>query len=179
MDIKMYELATKMLQHKAKTKLVYLTTYLPESVIKDIYRRLHGEMPKQGLSPTDAKIFFKNNNMRRESNYLASLFSLDELTENNNELLDHEVAFKFLNAYESYLKYSKKQTIDVNRAWLMMLKLQEGELTFTYCSHCKTQYLEHYDIINNHTKECVYCEKLEQRHSEEMQRKSESNVSAA
>ena len=150
MDVKTYELATKLLQHKAKTKMVGLITGISDQMNREIYKSLHKSTPKQGQRPSDAKVFFKTTLIRADSNMLASLFVINGLTQMNDDAFN--VGHRFVVAYETYLQFCNNgynPRIDINRAWMMLLKLREGELTFRHCTHCGTKHLEHYDIIKS------------------------------
>lgn len=144
-------LAEKLIRLGARPPIVAQLCQLSRKQCIAFFKSVKGSPPKQGMLPHDHQWVIRST----FNNIHASLFLgiLDDI--GRRLLIPHSSANALVDAYSIYQSVASKIlakpeeispaaqqfTLDINRAWSLIIMFSVGDLAFNVCSHCRARYV--------------------------------------
>lgn len=167
-DLRLYQLAMRMLQHEARTRTIVKWTGVSGDRVAKLARELAGSNPSspvtrhRGRSPYQVGFFFRTANLAAQASVLACYCEqLDVLPREPGSIALRDFAClirgeHLCEAYEFYCASLMHPSISFEYAALLVTELARGEeLSLADCATCGARYLV--DRLGIPKPECTHC----------------------
>lgn len=128
------EFAKALLKHRAKTCIVEVSTGLPKSQIRKIYKTMFNESPKSGQMPQSI------DNMLTDIQYKFQIMIFYRIYKKmyGDDIFERLFTLEVLNAYEGYLQTvfnsSRITPLSFTHAWVFARLLRSGLVVTDLCA---------------------------------------------
>jgi hypothetical protein len=153
-----YSVAERLIQHRARTKLVNAITGVTEYEIKQLYAKIHNEAPKRGSSTSSLLFFFKSAAVKIETTLLAQCIKSQGLFNSDVDTFSLEFGELICEAFEMYSMMTDNHLLDFERCLVLINALHKKSIVLQECEHCKTHFTLAYEHATKHNCTCPFCQ---------------------
>lgn len=139
---------------RAGVRLTFVraTTGLPERLLRELWRDVHGEGPSSGRTYSDPRSGLRTGKQRQEASIFANLYFAGG---ENREVKSLE-ARRFIQAWQQYLEIIPDTSMDSTLAWTVIRNICAKVTWREKCVKCGVSFIQYGEIFGRAGK-CPFC----------------------